>query len=143
MSLLEDLNWRHAVKAYDPTKKVSEENINNIISLLKREITQQELLNYYNACITIIELPDGINGFVFSYENIYNIFINKDLSYYKRKKTILHELAHIELSQLKQLNKDMFAFYIEKYEDEADKYLNFIIETIKEEKDYGYDFWYT
>mgnify|MGYP001515695300 FL=1 len=108
----------------------------NIISLLKREITQQELLNYYNACITKIELPDGINGFVFSYENIYNIFINKELSYYKRKKTILHELAHIELSQLKQLNKDMFAFYIEKYEDEADKYLNFIIETIKEEKDY-------
>ena len=42
----------------------------NIISLLKREITQQELLNYYNACITTIELPDGINGFVFSYENI-------------------------------------------------------------------------
>lgn len=108
----------------------------NIISLLKREITQQELLNYYNACITIIDLPDGINEFVFSYENIYNIFINKELSYYKRKKTILHELAHIELSQLKQLNKDMFAFYIEKYEDEADKYLNFIIETIKEGKDY-------
>lgn len=107
----------------------------NIISLLKREITQQELLNYYNACITTIELPDGINGFVFSYENIYNIFINKDLSYYlsyyKRKKTILHELAHIELSQLKQLNKDMFAFYIEKYEDEADKYIKFIIENIK------------
>lgn len=103
----------------------------NIISLLKREITQQDLLNYYNACITIIKLPDGINGFVFSYENIYNIFINKDLSYYKRKKTILHELAHIELSQLKQLNKDMFAFYIEKYEDEADKYIKFIIENIK------------
>jgi hypothetical protein len=103
----------------------------NIISLLKREITQQELLNYYNACITTIELPDGINRFVFSYENIYNIFINKDLSYYKRKKTILHELAHIELSQLKQLNKDMFAFYIEKYEDEADKYIKFIIENIK------------
>ncbi len=31
MSLLEDLNWRHAVKAYDPTKKVSEENIQKII----------------------------------------------------------------------------------------------------------------
>lgn len=106
----------------------------NIISLLKKEITQQELLNYYNACITLINLPEGINGFVFSYENIYNIFINKKLSYYKRKKTILHELAHIELSQLKQVNKDLFAFYIEKYEDEADKYIKFIIETIKEEE---------
>lgn len=108
----------------------------NIISLLKREITQQELLNYHNACITLIELPDGINGFIFSYENIYNIFINKKITYYKRKKTILHELAHIELSQLNQLNNDMFAFYIEKYEDEADKYLKFIIETIKEKEDY-------
>ena len=106
----------------------------NIISLLKREITQQELLNYYNACITLIDLPEGINGFIFSYENIYNIFVNKELSYYKRKKTILHELAHIELSQLKQVNKDLFAFYIDTYEDEADKYIKFIIETIKEEE---------
>lgn len=106
----------------------------NIISLLKREITQQELLNYYNACITLIYLPEGINGFIFNYENIYNIFVNKELSYYKRKKTILHELAHIELSQLKQVNKDLFAFYIEKYEDEADNYIKFIIETIKEEE---------
>ena len=106
----------------------------NIISLLKREITQQELLNYYTACITLIDLPEGINGFIFSYENIYNIFVNKELSYYKRKKTILHELAHIELSQLKQVNKDLFAFYIEKYEDEADNYIKFIIETIKEEE---------
>ena len=106
----------------------------NIISLLKREITQQELLNYYNACITLIDLPEGINGFIFSYENIYNIFVNKELSYYKRKKTILHELAHIELNQLKQVNKDLFALYIDKYEDEADKYIRFIIETIKEEE---------
>lgn len=107
-----------------------------IINLLKRETTQQELLNYYNACITLIELPQGINGFVFSYENIYNIFINKDLSYYKRKKTILHELAHIELNQLRQSNNSMFAFYVEKYEDEAEKYLSLITETIKEEKYY-------
>ena len=27
MSLIEDLNWRHAVKAYDPSKKVSEEDL--------------------------------------------------------------------------------------------------------------------
>lgn len=31
MNLLENLNWRHAVKAYDSTKKVSEENIGKII----------------------------------------------------------------------------------------------------------------
>ena len=31
MSLLQDLNWRHAVKAYDSTKKVDDENINKIV----------------------------------------------------------------------------------------------------------------
>lgn len=31
MNLLENLNWRHAVKAYDPSKKVSKENIDKIV----------------------------------------------------------------------------------------------------------------
>jgi len=30
MALIEDLNWRHAVKAYDSSKKVSKENIDKI-----------------------------------------------------------------------------------------------------------------
>ena len=102
----------------------------NIISLLEKEITQQELLDYYNACITLTKLPQGVNGFIFSYENIYNIFINKDLSYYKKKKTILHELAHIELNHLNQTNKDIFEFYIDKYEDDADRYIKFILDNI-------------
>ena len=102
----------------------------NIISLLEKEITQQELLDYYNACITLTKLPQGVNGFIFSYENIYNIFINKELSYYKKKKTILHELAHIELNQLNQTNKDIFEFYIDKYEDDADRYIKFILDNI-------------
>lgn len=102
----------------------------NIYNLLKGEITQKELLNYYNACITYEILPYEIDGFVFQYDNIYNIFINKNLSYYKKKKTILHELAHIELNQLNQANKDLFAFHINKYEDEADKYIKFILENI-------------
>lgn len=107
-----------------------------IIDLLKKAITQSELLNYYNACITITKLPKNINGFVFNYDGIFNIFINESLSYYKRKKTILHELAHIELNQLNQISKDLFAFYVEKYEDEADRYIKFILENIKEEEFY-------
>lgn len=99
----------------------------NIKSLLKNEITQEELLNYYNATITYEDLPEGINGFLFSYKNIYNIFINKALSYYMKKKTILHELAHIELNQLNQIDRDMFEFKINKYEDEADLYLKSIL----------------
>lgn len=100
----------------------------NLYNLLKNEITLQDLLNYYNANITLVNLPSYINGFIFQYENIYNILINKNLSYYKKKKTILHELAHIELNQLCQTNKDLFAFHINKYEDEADKYIKFLLE---------------
>lgn len=100
----------------------------NIYNLLKGEITQKDLLNYYNATITYEELPKRINGYVFNYKSINNIMINKNLSYYKKKKTILHELAHIELNQLCQYDKDLFALNIEKYEDEADRYIKFLME---------------
>lgn len=100
----------------------------NIYNLLKGEITQKDLLNYYNATITYEELPKNIKGYVFTYNGINNIMINKNLSYYKKKKTILHELAHIELNQLCQYDKDLFALNIEKYEDEADRYIKFLME---------------
>ncbi len=100
-----------------------------IIDLLNKEITQQELLNYYNTCITYTTLPPKINGCVFQYKGIYNIFIEKNLSYYKKKKTILHELAHIELNQLSQSNSDLFAFQIDKFEDDADNYIKFLLES--------------
>jgi len=45
-----------------------------------------------------------------------------------KRKTILHELAHIELNQLEQANNDLFAFKINKYEDEADRYVKFLLE---------------
>jgi Zn-dependent peptidase ImmA (M78 family) len=102
-----------------------------IIDLLKNNITQQELLNYYNANISYYDLPNNINGFVFEYKTIFNIIINKNLSYYKKRKAIIHELAHIELNQLEQINKDLFAFQIDKYEDEADRYVKKILEEIK------------
>lgn len=94
-----------------------------IKALLKGDITQKEVLEYYNTTVSYIPLPDNVNGFIWSYLDVNNIFINKSLSYYKRKKTLLHELAHIELNQLNQIDKDLFAFKIDKYEDEADKYL--------------------
>lgn len=99
----------------------------NIYNLLKKEITQQELLNYYNATIVYDILPDSINGLVFNYENINTIIINQNLSYYMKRKTILHELAHIELNQLNQIDKDLFALKVDKYEDEADKYIKYLI----------------
>ncbi len=96
-----------------------------IIELLKGNMTQQELLNYYNANITYVSLSKGINGFVFNHRGIYNIIINSNLSYYKKRKSILHELAHIELSHLEQ-DKTMLEFNRNGFEDEADNYLKFI-----------------
>ena len=102
----------------------------NLLNLLNKDITQQEYLNYHNISILYELLPNGINGFVFNYDGINFIIINKHLSYYKKKKTLLHELAHIELNQLCQIDRDLFSFHIDRYEDEADKYLLFIKEQI-------------
>jgi Zn-dependent peptidase ImmA (M78 family) len=88
---------------------------------------QQDVLNYYNAALLFKDLPSEVNGYVFNYRGINCIIINKNLSYYKKKKTLLHELAHIELNQLCQLDKDLFAFYIDKYEDEANEYIKEIM----------------
>lgn len=99
--------------------------------LLRGDISQKELLNYYNANITYEKLPPGINGLVFNIKGINNIFINSSLSYYKKKKTLLHELAHIELNHLCQTNKDLFEFYVQGYEDEADKYIKELFNEIK------------
>lgn len=43
MSLIEDLSWRHAVKAYDPTKKVSQENIDKIVEAARLAPTSSGL----------------------------------------------------------------------------------------------------
>lgn len=94
-----------------------------IKELLKGVINQDEILNYYNATITYIEMPISIRGCVHYYRGIFDIIINKNLTYYKRKYTILHELAHIELNQLEQADNDLFAFYIDRYEDEANRYI--------------------
>lgn len=99
-----------------------------IIGLIKGEISQKDVLAYYNANITYKELPMGIDGFVFNYKGIYNIIINICLSYYKKRKAIVHELAHIELNHMCQTDKDLFAFHITQYEDEADKYIKFLLD---------------
>ena len=44
MSLIENLNWRHAVKAYDPTKKVSQENIDKIVEAARLAPTSSGLI---------------------------------------------------------------------------------------------------
>ncbi|MEC3876461.1 NAD(P)H-dependent oxidoreductase [Chryseobacterium salviniae] len=43
MSLIEDLNWRHAVKAYDPSKKLKEEDLNKILEAARLAPTSSGL----------------------------------------------------------------------------------------------------
>jgi nitroreductase len=43
MSLIEDLNWRHAVKAYDSTKKVSQDKIDKIVEAARLAPTSSGL----------------------------------------------------------------------------------------------------
>ena len=102
-----------------------------IKELLNGSKTQKEVLSYYNANITYKDLPKHVYGIVFNYKGINNIIVNNNISYYKKKKTILHELAHIELNQLEQANKDLFEFYVDLYEDVADKYIKFIKENLE------------
>jgi Zn-dependent peptidase ImmA (M78 family) len=99
----------------------------NIKNLIKGEILQNDLLNYYNASIIYEELPYRVNGFVFNYDGVNFIIINNNISFYKKKKTFLHELAHIELNQLNQADSDLFAFNIDKYEDEVNEYINILL----------------
>lgn len=103
----------------------------NLFNLINEEVNQKELLNYYNATIIYEELPQKINGYVFNYDSVNFIIVNKNLSYYKKRKTILHELAHLELSQLNQIDKDLAYLKIDKYEDEADKYVKYLLDLIK------------
>jgi nitroreductase/dihydropteridine reductase len=43
MSLIEDLNWRHAAKAYDSTKKVSQEDLDKILEAARLAPTSSGL----------------------------------------------------------------------------------------------------
>ena len=98
-----------------------------LVSLLNNEISEQDYLIDNNAKIIYKKLPKRIYGFVFEYRNICLIVINWNISKEKKKKTLLHEFAHIELSHLDK-QKQLLEFSIENIEDEADKYIKFIID---------------
>jgi len=106
----------------------------NLYNLLSKQIAQTDLLSHYNATITYRELPFSVDGLVTNYKGINVIVINNQLSTYMKKKTILHELAHIELCQLEQKDKDMLELKIKKFEDEADQYVKTILKQLKEQK---------
>lgn len=55
MSLIENLKWRHAVKAYDPNKKVSEEAIDKIVEAARLAPTSSGLQPFR---LLIVENPE-------------------------------------------------------------------------------------
>lgn len=98
-----------------------------LISLLRGEISQDEYMNYNNVKIVKIDLPKRIYGFIFNYRNINLIVTNKYISQKKYDVTLLHEFAHLELSHLDKMSLD---FKIEGIEDEADRYVNYLLKNI-------------
>lgn len=95
--------------------------------LLNNEIDEQQYLIEHNAKIIYKKLPKKVYGFVFKYRNINLVIINWNISKDKKKLTILHEFAHIELSHLNKCEQ-LLEFSIENAEDEADEYIKFILD---------------
>lgn len=58
MSLIENLNWRHAVKAYDPTKKVSTEDLNTILEAARLAPTSSGLQPFRIIVVESQELKE-------------------------------------------------------------------------------------
>lgn len=95
--------------------------------LLNNEIDEQQYLIEHNAKVIYKKLPKKVYGFVFKYRNINLVIINWNISKDKKKLTILHEFAHIELSHLNKCEQ-LLEFSIENAEDEADEYIKFILD---------------
>lgn len=60
MSLIENLNWRHAVKAFDPNKKVNEENIEKIIEAARLAPTSSGLQQFRVISISNQEVKEKL-----------------------------------------------------------------------------------
>lgn len=100
-----------------------------LIDLLNGELEQQEYLIINNVKIIYKKLPKKIYGFIHRYRNINLIVINWNISKEKKQKTILHELAHLELHHVDK-TEELFAFSIKNVEDEADRYIKYLLENI-------------
>ena len=79
-------------------------------------------------------MPKKIYGFIHRYRGINVVIINWNLSKEKKKKAILHELAHLELHHLDN-QRELLEFSIENIEDEADRYIKELY-IIKEESNF-------
>ncbi|HBK31304.1 MAG TPA: NAD(P)H-dependent oxidoreductase [Porphyromonadaceae bacterium] len=72
MSLVENLNWRHAVKAYDPAKKVSNENIDKIIEAARLAPTSSGLQPFKVIVVENREIKERLSKGAFNPECMIN-----------------------------------------------------------------------
>lgn len=98
-------------------------------ALLCGEISQNDYLIHNDVTLLYQALPKKIYGFIFKYKGRNIIIINSIISNQKKKMTILHEFAHLELSHLDN-KKRLLEFKIENIEDEADEYIKSILEEL-------------
>ncbi len=97
-----------------------------LIDLINGNIEEQDYLSQNNVKIVIKKLPKKIYGFIHRYKDLNIITINWNISKEKKKMTLLHELAHLELLHL---DNNLLEFKIENIEDEADAYIKFLLES--------------
>lgn len=99
-----------------------------LIALLKGEITQDEYMRANNINIFYKAMPGYIHGLVIKYRDISMIVINRYLSKAKANLTILHEFAHLELHHLDNF---ICEYKRDDIEDEADRYVKFLLNEAK------------
>lgn len=96
-----------------------------LIELINGNVTENEYLLINDIKVVYKKLPKKIYGFIHRYRGINIITINWNISKEKKRKALLHELAHLELNHLDK--NDLFEFKFENIEDEADRYLNYLL----------------
>ena len=62
MALIQDLQWRHAVKAYDSSKKVNEEDINKIVEAARLAPTSSGLQPFHVLVIKNQEIKERLTA---------------------------------------------------------------------------------
>ncbi|RXK83314.1 NAD(P)H-dependent oxidoreductase [Filimonas effusa] len=68
MALIEDLKWRHATKAYDPNKKVKEEDLQKILEAARLAPTSSGLQQFRILVLTNQEIKKQLSAHVLNPE---------------------------------------------------------------------------
>lgn len=101
-----------------------------LMAVLEGTISQDEYLHYNDIELRYERLPKYVYGLIYKYKDKILIAINKNLSEEKKKKTLLHEFAHFEL---KHVDSFLLEFKIENLEDEADRYVDYLMNNMIKE----------